>query len=266
MSEKWTLEQIRQFWTEQAQRHGKSYAASWSDQPVIEMEIRQILGWLADGDRILDVGCANGYSTIQFAASKQVVIRGIDYIPEMIEQANLRLVDLQDRLLGKVSFDVGDITALNEPAEEYDKVIVIRVLINLGNWQNQVRGLQECIRVLKPQGLLLLSEATLQGWTQLNKFRREWGLSDIPMPPFNQYVDQEEVAQAVQPRLELLDIINFSSSYFVATRVLKPLLIQALGANIDAANPDMEWNRWSAQLPPAGDYGTQKLFVFQKMS
>src|SRR5260221_7654447 len=226
MAGKFTLEQIRQFWTEQAQRHGVSYAASWSHQLIIEMEIQEILRWLSDGDRILDVGCANGYSTVQFAAHKRVTIRGLDYIPEMIEQANDRLVDLHDKLLGKVSFAVGNITALNEPVEEYDRVIVIRVLINLENWSNQLKGLEECIRVLKHQGLLLLSEATLQGWTQLNKFRLEWGLPEIPMPPFNQYLDQNEVIQAVQPSLELVDIINFSSTYFVGTRVLKPLLIQ----------------------------------------
>ena len=26
----------------------------------------------------------------------------------------------------------------------------------------------------------------------------------------------------------------------------------------------MEWNRWFAQLPAAGDYGTQKLMIFRK--
>jgi hypothetical protein len=30
------------------------------------------------------------------------------------------------------------------------------------------------------------------------------------------------------------------------------------------ANPDMELKRWAAQLPAWGDYGTQKLFVFEK--
>jgi hypothetical protein len=46
--------------------------------------------------------------------------------------------------------------------------------------------------------------------------------------------------------------------------VLKPLLARATGLNVDAADPLMEWNRWFASLPPAGDYGTQKLFVFRK--
>jgi hypothetical protein len=62
----------------------------------------------------------------------------------------------------------------------------------------------------------------------------------------------------------LLELVNFASTYYVGTRVLKPLLNQALGGLVDVADPKMEWNRWFAQLPAAGDYGTQKLFVFQK--
>jgi ubiquinone/menaquinone biosynthesis C-methylase UbiE len=262
MSAKLTLEQIRRYWTSQAVEHRQSPAASWSDQMVIDLEIREILQHLADGDRVLDVGCANGYSTVQFAAQKQVDIHGVDYIPEMIEQARARLTDLT-YLRGKIQFDVGDITSLAEPAASYDKVIVIRVLINLADWATQLKGLQECVRILKPGGVLLLSEATVQGWQNLNAFRHEWGLPDIPMPSFNCYVDEDTLVNAA-PDLRLLKALNFASTYYVGTRVLKPLLIQALGAEIDVADPNMHWNRWFAQLPSGGNYGTQKLFVFQK--
>ena len=64
--------------------------------------------------------------------------------------------------------------------------------------------------------------------------------------------------------LELLELVNFASTYFVGTRVLKPLLAQALGGKMDPANPNAEWNRWFSMLPACGDYGTQKLFVFRK--
>ena len=43
MTEPFSLEQIRDFWTQQAREHGLSPSASWSDRMVIEMEIREIL-------------------------------------------------------------------------------------------------------------------------------------------------------------------------------------------------------------------------------
>ena len=266
MTSQFTLDEIRAFWTNQAEQHGQSPAASWSDIPAIQLEIREILKWLDDDDHILDVGCANGYSTIQFASQKKIAIRGLDYIPQMVDEANVRLKDFGDKLTGQAEFAIGDINALNEPSNQYDKVIVIRVIINLGSWENQLRAFKECARVVKPGGLLLLSEATLQGWQKLNAFRHEWGLTDVPMPPFNNYLDQDQVVQNAAPELELVEIVNFSSTYFVGTRILKPLLAQATDAGIDIADPNMEWNRWFSQLPAAGDYGTQKLFVFRKVS
>jgi ubiquinone/menaquinone biosynthesis C-methylase UbiE len=264
MPDQFTLEQIREFWTRQAREHGQAPTASWSDQMVMELEIRAISERLCDGDRVLDVGCANGFSTVQFAAQRKADIRGIDYIPEMIEHARRRLAAFPGRLRGSVQFAQGDVTALPEPSEAFDKVVAIRVIINLGGWDRQLTGLLECTRVLKTGGRLLLSEATTQGWQRLNRFRTEWGLPDIPMPPFNRYLDEKQVCEALSGDLELVDVVNFASTYYVGTRVLKPLLNQALGGVVDVACPNMEWNRWFSQLPASGDYGTQKLFVFQK--
>jgi ubiquinone/menaquinone biosynthesis C-methylase UbiE len=189
--------EVYEYWTRQAREHGRSPSASWSDHRVIEMEISEIAKYLTDGDKVLDVGCANGYSSLRFACVRRVQLRGLDYVPEMIEQARAQLAAMQDRLVGSVEFDVGDITQLKERLNSYDKVIVVRVLINLGTWERQLLGLRECIRVLKPGGLLLLSEATLQGWRRLNALRKEWGMEDIPMPLFNQYIDEEKVIAAV---------------------------------------------------------------------
>jgi len=265
MSKKFTRSEIYEFWTEQANKHQQSPSASWSDHRVIEMEIAEIVRRLEDKDHVLDVGCANGYSSVQFAAARHIRLRGLDYAATMIKQAKLRLRTMRGKLSGSIEFDVGDITKLKEPSGTYDKVVVIRVLINLGTWKRQLQGLRECTRVLKPGGLLLLSEATLQGWQRLNQFRQEWGMDDIPMPPFNEYLDEAKVISAVSARMQLVEVLNFASTYYVGTRVLKPLLVRATAAPVDAANPNAEWNRWFSQLPAAGDYGTQKLFVFRKL-
>jgi SAM-dependent methyltransferase len=264
MNSKYSDSEIFAFWTRQAREHEQSPSASWSDHRVIELEIDEIIKWLHDGDVVLDAGCANGYSSVKFALARRIRLRGVDYIPEMVEQARLRAADLGEKLQGSVEFDVGDITKLEDQPALYDKVVLVRVLINLGTWERQAQGLRECIRVLKPGGSLLLSEATLQGWGRLNLLRREWGLEDIPMPAFNQYLDEERVVSAAQKELDLVEISNFASSYYVGTRVLKPLLARVAGASVDVANPTSEWNRWCSQLPAAGDYGTQKLFVFRK--
>lgn len=264
MSVKYGDAEIFDYWTHQAKEHGQSPSASWSDYNVIELEIDEITKWLDDGDQVLDVGCANGYSSARYASRRSINIRGVDYIPEMIELARSRIANGADRPKGRIEFAVGDVTKLDEPSASYDKVIVVRVLINLGSWARQLSGLNECIRVLKPGGLLLLSEATLQGWKRLNRMRNEWGLDEIPMPLFNEYLDEDEVIRAVRSELDLIEICNFASSYYVGTRVIKPLLARIAYAPIDVASPSSEWNRWCCQLSAAGDYGTQKLFVMRK--
>ncbi|MBI4534460.1 MAG: class I SAM-dependent methyltransferase, partial [Candidatus Melainabacteria bacterium] len=224
MSNKYSLDEIKTFWTEQAKKHGKSPAASWSDHNVIELEIAEISARLNNGDRVLDIGCANGYSTLHFAESRNIQIVGLDYIPEMIAEANENLRSFPKEAGSKVDFAVGNIMCLEQPDASYDTVVVVRVLINLGSWENQKLAMSECSRVLKPGGMLLLSEATVQGWRKINLLRGEWNLSEIPMPPFNEYLDQDKVIQEVSPTMELVELVNFSSTYFVLTRLFKPLL------------------------------------------
>ncbi|HLP44395.1 MAG TPA: class I SAM-dependent methyltransferase [Candidatus Kapabacteria bacterium] len=261
---KYDLEQIRNYWEAQVKKHKQSPGASWSDTMVIEMEINAILEYLVDGDLVLDAGCANGYSTIRFAIKRNINILGIDYIPEMIVQAHENLKQCKKEITGTIAFETGNVMSIAKNANFYNKVIIKRVIASLGDYDNQLYGIRECSRVLKPGGLLLLSDATLLGWEKLNAFRREWQLPEISMPEFNNYLDQEKLLEDLSPELELCESKNFASTYYVGTRILKPLLIRALDLDIDASVPNMEWNRWFSLLPSWGDYGPQKLFVLKK--
>jgi ubiquinone/menaquinone biosynthesis C-methylase UbiE len=256
-------EEIRQFWSEQARAHGESPSASWSDHRVIELEIAAIGARLRAGDRVLDAGCANGYSSARYAAVGAQVV-GVDYIPEMIENAESRRQALPQEIAEQLEFRVGDVMSLDFEDASFDAVVSTRVIINLPSWDRQLKGLREGIRVLRPGGLFLLSEATEQGWRRLNALRREWGFPDIPMPSFNLYLDQDRMLDAIAGELVIEEISDFASSYYVTTRVLKPLLAARAEVAVDVTDPDAEFNRWAALLPPAGDYGTQKLFVLRR--
>jgi SAM-dependent methyltransferase len=257
-------DQIRDYWHNQAVTFGQDHRASWTDGCAIDLEIAEISKWLRDNALAIDIGCANGFSTIEYALRFNIDIKGVDYIPEMVAAASSRLAAQADRLKGAASFAIGDILALDEPDGRYDVAIVTRVVINLDSREKQIAAIREASRIIKPGGLLLMSEATSEGLQRLNSFRSEWGLQPLPEPPFNNYVDDELARTAAPDLLHLVEISNFASTYFVGTRVLKPLLALAVGDRVDPARADMEWNRFFSMLPAAGDYGTQKLFVFRR--
>lgn len=264
MSNKMSPEEIEKYWTSQAREHNVSHAASWSDLRVIEMEISEIVKHLSPGDKVLDVGCANGFSTIKYTVQKSVSAIGVDYIPAMIENANLALSKLKKDVALDLQFAVGNILSLQFANEQFDKVVIIRVIINLGEWTNQKRGLTEALRVLKPGGILLLSEATEQGWRKLNKLRNEWGLQDIPMPSFNTYLDEDRIYKEFKDIVSGVTVVNFASTYYVGTRFFKPLIAQLTKQQDKLADPLTQLNEFFSQAPPIGDFGTQKLFIIRK--
>ncbi len=257
------LSKIREFWDEQAARFGTSPKASMPDEFLNDMEIEQVTARINEGAKVLDVGCGNGYTTLRLARSKRITIKGIDYSSEMIRVANEELQGRESDLAGTVSFDVGDVLELQEADASYDQVVCKRVLINLVAWKNQKRALENMHRVLERGGTLLLSEASKQGWENMNKLRRAFYLEEIPEPWHNLYLDEEQLFPFAAGLFETVDVVNFSSTYYIGSRILQPFVLKMCEPERE---PDYssEINRLFSLLPPYGDYGTQKLYVFAK--
>ena len=84
------------------------------------------------------------------------------------------------------------------------------------------------------------------------------------MPPFNFYVDEEKLLNDVSKELKLVRIVNFASTYYIGSRVVKPILLSLVGAKSSIPKPDHWMNKLFAKLPPFGAFGTQKLMILEK--
>ena len=262
MSETLTqINKIKEYYEERSKTFQGSATVSMPDKFLIDLENAALRKYLIKRGRLLDAGCANGYSSLEFAkVASSIQIKGIDYSESMVKDAQNLLSGCSRPIQKRVSFIVGDVLNLKEKDRQYDQVISKRCIINLASWEFQQKALREFIRVLKPGGSLLLSEASVQGWRNMNRLRKEFGLAEIPQPWHNLYVDENKLFGYVEPWLKLVEVSSFSSTYYIGSRVLQPFVI---GKGTEPRY-DSEINRLFTLLPNVGDYGTQKLYIFRK--
>jgi ubiquinone/menaquinone biosynthesis C-methylase UbiE len=214
---------IKEYWESQGQRHGDSHWASWGDNWMIELEIDTIGKYIKDGDQVLDIGCANGYSTFRQAESHILAsIVGIDFATNMVAAAE---ETKQKKGLGNlISFIEGDVRSLQFPDNIFDVVYTTRVLINLPTWEQQMQGISECIRVLKPNGTLVLSEGFWEPLTLLNAMRSLKNLAPLVEHDYNRYLK----LFTLEAHLKMLGlsyrIEDFSSIYYLGSRFLRDLV------------------------------------------
>lgn len=100
-------------------------------------------------DRILDVGCGTGYllRTLAQRYPNAELLAGIDAAPQMITAAQILADD--DRL----SFTRGVAEEIDHPDDTFDLVVSTT---SFDHWSDQLAGLVECARVLRPGGRLVL--------------------------------------------------------------------------------------------------------------
>jgi SAM-dependent methyltransferase len=148
--------------------HGLGYGQVDHDQNVsfhvatMEMtsrweSIRSLRAWeraelrLRPGERLLDVGCGLGDTTLALAdaVAPGGEVVGVDASRAMLAEARRRARDRAD----SVRFTVGDATRLDEPDASFDVVRCERTLQWVADPQTAVR---EMARVLRPGGRLSL--------------------------------------------------------------------------------------------------------------
>lgn len=214
---------IKEYWESQGQTHGDSHWASWGDDWAIKLEIETIAKHINEGDHVLDIGCANGYATFQQRELHKVAsITGVDFAGNMILAA--QKAKHEKGLRDDITFMEGDVRALQFHDDTFDVAYTTRVLINLPTWEQQMRGIAECIRVVKPNGKIILSEGFWEPLMLLNAMRKLGNLAPLVEHDFNRYLK----LSALEAHLKQLNlkyrVDDFSSIYYLGSRFLRELV------------------------------------------
>lgn len=247
-------------------RSGKGTYATSPDYNLREVEIHCLLKWLSNGKKVLDVGCGNGYSTIRFAEKYNSDFIGIDFVDDMVCAAR----DMADEhnIIGKIEFQVGDVTNIGFADDTFDIVISERCLLNLPNREMQWQAMSEISRVLKPGGTYLMLEGTLQGLAKMNEIRNNFGLDSIPDTDqsynwfSNKFDEKELIDKSSEYFSELISIERFGM-YFFLSRVVHPLLVQPEQPKYDAKINEVAREICKVFQDFEG-MGHEALFVFKK--
>jgi ubiquinone/menaquinone biosynthesis C-methylase UbiE len=253
---------IKQYWEEQGKLHGDSHWASWGDNWMIDLEIETIGKYINDGDCVLDVGCSNGYAAFRQAETHKLKsITGVDFASNMVLTANE--TRQQKGLNVEIEFMEGDVRSLDFSNNSFDVVYTTRVLINLPTWTHQKKGIQECIRVAKPNGIIVLSEGFWEPLVLLNALRTLKGLEPLVEHDFNRYLKLSALKTYLDELGQTYQINDFSSIYYLGSRFLRELVTE-VSAYPGFSNPINKLFFEIEKQFSGGGFGIQQAVIIEK--
>ena len=221
------------FWNERALLGIK---AGTNDLPLKKIEMQTLSEYIKDGQKVLDIGCGNGVTAFHLLDRLNIDITGVDFSENMVTEANRQLA-VNENYARAARFGVGDVRCLTaSPAigdNKYDVIMTERVLINLASWEEQRQALRDILSLLRPGGVYLMCENSVDGLRNLNEVRTSVGLSKIDMPWHNRYISDSEIHSV--DFAELVEYRDFTSIYYLLSRV-----VNAWTAGLQNLEPDYE--------------------------
>ena len=149
--ERFTPECVREIWYEHLHRYAMT--ASW-----------------CEGKRILDAACGEGYGSALLAKSASSV-EGVDISSQAVTHARKRYADQKN-----LAFSVADCTSLPFEDDAFERVVSFETLEHL---EAQDQLLSEFRRVLKPDGLLVLSSPDKAVYTDQHQTENEFHVKEL---------------------------------------------------------------------------------------
>jgi len=205
--------------------------------------------------KVLDVGCGSGQSSIALAAIAEHVL-GIDASQCMLDQAPRH---------SKISYQLGVAEKLNFAAGEFDLVSVGSAL----HWFDQDRFFAECHNVMAPSGLLAVYNdhftAHMQNVAACKRWMRTRFVKRIP-PPLRGMRDINEL-KAIAAGFEIVHrssfshLVPFSRGEFVAYLLTCSNALAAIHSGRETQQSVVDWlDSELAAIIPDGVTGS---FIFK---
>ncbi len=245
---------IFKFWEEQSKKGVKS---GTRDLTLDELERRAISSYLKNDIDILEVGCGDGRNSIEMSQRFKVKLDAFDYSPGMVSAS---IENSKNANINDIRFFVHDLNNVDSLEKKYDLVVSKRALINLSDYYNQVDVIKKIFKVLKPGGLFLMCESSKRGLDSINIARVALELDKINSPWHNVYIDDDKLEKESLP-FELVERLDFSSTYYFLSRVVNAKMAQMNGSVPDYDSPV---NKWALSLPKFGEMGQTILWIWRK--
>ena len=249
---------IRAFWKS---RGSLGATACTQDLGLKQLEMEAIAAYIADGQRVLDVGCGNGLTALELARRFAIDLTAVDYTEELICSARDALDRQRAELKGSARFSLGDLRCLEGLEGSFDRIYTERALINLPDWDTQQQAIRGILQRLSSGGVYVMCEHSQDGLERLNQLRFRAGLEAIAPPWHNRYLRENEVESARFEGATLEAVVDFSSTYYFLSRVVNAWLSAQEGRQ---PSYDAPVNRLALQMPSFGDCGQGKIWLWRK--
>lgn len=214
---------MKDFWEEQARKHGDGVAAVNFDPVEDQFAAALLEEQVPDKMSVADIGCGNGRTLIHLAQSRAGgTFVGYDFAENMV-----RVAEDRRQALGLVNlrFECFDASSTILPAGAkgaFDIVIGKRVLINIKG-SDKRQAVKNIYEMLREGGRYFMTECFIEPLDRINDIRENLGLARIPVRPFNEYLTSafmEDVARY----FTIEKVADIGSLYYFISRVFNAYL------------------------------------------
>jgi ubiquinone/menaquinone biosynthesis C-methylase UbiE len=248
-------ENLTKVWDKYYEKSKKNYILK--DDNFFKLEIQaisdQISFYIKKNKRplkILELGSGSGYLAsiicTKILKKSQYHYLGVDFSQQGINKANKRKIE-------NCSFVQSDfLDFFSKTKENFDIIITQRSIMAIMNNSDKKKLLNLIRDHMKQNSIGIFSEVTIQAFKKLQALRKKLGLEPIEKVWHSHHLDES----FVQDTFKHSEIIDYSSTYWLITRVIYPYFEEPKHNSLI--------HSFASKLSQFGDYGMVKLFLVKK--